>query len=109
MAKKTGSTSISFRTKGGKEIAFKAKGTNAKKRQVHVKQIEKRLSAMEKAVMQYNNAVQTAKTTKAVGGESGERAVGKSGKQENKPAKGKTADQTVGRAGKGKEVVAEKA
>ena len=81
MVKKAGSTSISFRTNGGKEIAFKAKGANVKRRQAHVKQMEKRLSAIEKAVMQYNKDVQDRQTTKATGSESGENKDGKSGRK----------------------------
>jgi hypothetical protein len=94
MTKKAGSGSIAFTTKGGKEIAFKAKGSNAKRRQVHVKQMEKRLSAIEKAVMQYNHAVTTPTAKKGVSKE--------------EPEKVKKTIQTVLRGGKGKKDVAKK-
>ena len=49
---------ISFTTKDGKSIEFKSTGVKKVKATQHVKQLEKRLSAMEKAVMKYNRDVQ---------------------------------------------------
>jgi hypothetical protein len=47
---------ISFKTKDGRDVMFKKKGNGAKAQKT-IKMMEKRLSAMEKAVMQYNAAV----------------------------------------------------
>lgn len=47
---------ISFKTKDGRDVTFKKKGNGAKAQKT-MKMMEKRLSAMEKAVMQYNAAV----------------------------------------------------
>jgi hypothetical protein len=50
---------IVFKTKDGKEVSFKKKPGAAKERKVKgMKAFEKRLSAMEKAVIQYNSSVQ---------------------------------------------------
>jgi hypothetical protein len=83
--------SIAFTTKGGKEIAFKATGSKAKRTATHVKQLEKRLSVMEKAVMQYNHAVQTHQAKRKEGSESVKCADGKSCEPTNKPQQGKKA------------------
>ena len=56
--KKTSSAKVAFTTKDGKAVQFKPAGTKAAKTKMHVKQLEKRLSAMEQAVMKYNNVVQ---------------------------------------------------
>ena len=55
---------ISFTTKDGKSIAFKSGGVKKAKTAHHVKQLEKRLSAMEKAVQQYNSGVAAASAAK---------------------------------------------
>jgi hypothetical protein len=50
---------IVFKTKDGKEVSFKKKQGAAKERKVKaLKAFEKRLTAMEKAVIHYNTAVQ---------------------------------------------------
>ena len=82
---------IAFKTKDGKEIAFKSTRGHGKP-DARVKQLEKRLSAMEKAVSKYNNAVQAQK-------------VRKEQQQSDKPAKGgkdAAAPARVGEAGKAK-------
>jgi hypothetical protein len=71
MVKSTLKKGVSFVTKGGKEISFKSSSDRSNKSTTHVKQLEKRMSAMEKAVMKYNIAIQKheAKKAKAVEGE----------------------------------------
>jgi hypothetical protein len=81
---------IAFKTKDGKEIAFKSTRGHGKP-DARVKQLEKRLSAMEKAVSKYNNAVQVKKAVKE--------------QQSDKPVKGGkdvAAIARVGEAGKAK-------
>lgn len=95
MVKKTSTKSISFVTKGGKEVTFKPTGSRSKARSTHVKQLEKRLSAMEKAVMQYNNAVQNQKAKKQAGCEGGECKDGESVVKADKCVKGKASTKTV--------------
>lgn len=55
---------ISFTTKDGKSIVFKSGGVKKAKAAVRVKQLEKRLSAMEKAVLKYNHDVEKNKEKK---------------------------------------------
>jgi hypothetical protein len=55
---------IAFKTKDGKAIEFKSGGVKKAKAVVRVKQLEKRLSAMEKAVMKYNHDVKVNKEVK---------------------------------------------
>lgn len=58
---------IAFKTKDGKEINFKKKGTHAKTSKVVLnqdKKVVKSISALEKAILQYNHAVQNTKEGK---------------------------------------------
>lgn len=84
-AKKQEPKKISFKTKSGKEVVFSRPSGKAKVSRA--KSFEKRLSAMEKAILNYNHAVQAHQERKK--SQSGEQVVGKSGKQGDKPAKGK--------------------
>lgn len=95
MVKKTSTKSISFVTKSGKEVTFKPTGSRSKARSTHVKQLEKRLSAMEKAVMQYNNAVQNHQAKRKAGGESDECKDGKGVVKADKPIKSQASIKTV--------------
>lgn len=97
MVKSAVKKGVSFVTKGGKEISFKSTGSRNKTRTAHVKQLEKRLSAMEKAVMQYNNAVQNQQAKRKAGCEGGECKDGKSGSKKDESSKSKASAKTVGK------------
>lgn len=84
---------IAFKTKSGKEVSFVPKGKAVAKKKVQMKSLEKRLSAMEKAILNYNHAVQAREERKK--SEGGEQGVRKGGKQGDKPAKGKKANEVV--------------
>jgi hypothetical protein len=56
---------IAFKTKDGKAVSFKSTGVKQVKAVARVKQLEKRLSAMEKAVLSYNAAVEKRKKEKS--------------------------------------------
>ena len=58
---------IAFKTKDGKAVSFKSAGVKNAKATVRVKELEKRLSAMEKAVKQYNTSVDKQKREKKAG------------------------------------------
>ena len=94
---------IVFKTKDGREVNFVKKPKPAGVRvsgKNQMKMLEKRLSSMEKAILHYNNAVQTHQARKK--SEGGEQVVGKSGKQGDKPTKGKKAAASVVDVGKEK-------
>jgi len=91
---------IAFKTKDGREVSFVKKPKTAGKAEKggHMKMFERRLSAMEKAILSYNNAVQAHQARKK--SEGGEQVVGKSGKQGNKLEKGKKTAASVVDVGK---------
>lgn len=93
------SKKIAFKTKDGKEVSFAPKGKNAAKKKVHMKSLEKRLTAMEKAILHYNHAVEAHKERKKGAGDKPE--VGKSDVKVDKPAKGKKAGSSAIVVGKG--------
>lgn len=87
---------IVFKTKDGKEVNFVKKPKAAVARvsgKNQMKMLEKRLSSMEKAILHYNNAVQTREARKK--SEGGEQVAEKS-----KSAKGKKAAAPVVDVGK---------
>jgi hypothetical protein len=92
---------IAFKTKDGKEIAFKSTGGHGKQ-SVRVKQLEKRLSAMEKAVLKYNDAVQSNKAKKEQQRASGERADGAGASKADKQTKGSKDAAVIERVGAAK-------
>lgn len=92
--------SIAFTTKGGKEISFSS-GSSAKSKigKAHIKQLEKRLSAMEKAVLKYNNAIQNSQAKKVKALQVSEQQDGKGARKEVKLSKGAKPVATVARGG----------
>lgn len=96
--KKEPERKVAFKTKDGKEVCFAPKGKMVVKRAAHMKALEKRLTAMEKAVLNYNHAVQVhEERKKSEGGKQGDRKVASKG---DKPGKGKKAGQVVVDVGK---------
>lgn len=60
-----GKGKIAFTTKDGKTVSFKSTGVKKVKAATRVKALEKRLSAMEKAVLHYNRGVEESKKKKS--------------------------------------------
>lgn len=91
---------IAFTTKSGKEVVFSS-GSSAKGKiaKGHIKQLEKRLSAMEKAVLKYNNAIQSSQAKKAKALQASEQQDGKGSRKEIKLIKGAKPAATVARLG----------
>lgn len=91
---------IVFKTKDGKEVSFVPKPKTAveKKKRGQMKLLEQRLTKMEKAILDYNNAVQAHQERKKnKGGESQDGASAGAG---DKLGKGKKATALVVDAGK---------
>jgi len=93
--KKVNEKTIAFTTKDGKSIAFSGGNGKNKIAKAHIKQLEKRLSVMEKAVMKYNNAVQNHKAEKAKGVQAREHSNGGGEGKAHVASKSKKPDATV--------------